>query len=272
MQWSKAAMTDDFTRHRSEKLVSLYTRYRDALDATPIDGRWMPYRWWTLPDPLGVIWMPYSGMLDEYATELANIINDLLHHVHRLHAWTEVVAKLDNDDKLEASHEFINVLGTVALGQPYAIKSRFTFAAGHLSHQANRTQDLENWKDDIPSKNLYLNDIEAFGAPWRRFRAFKLRVERIAGSRFKAASDDFRNTYNHGFSSRFVLGMTGTVKRIVKGGTVMYEFGGNEPLGIGDMADLLKIEHNLCCQAFDAFKALVAEQTAAITAFDTARA
>ena len=263
-------MTDDFARNRSEKLVSLYTRYRDALDAISTGGSWMPYRWWTLPDPLGAIWMPYSMMLDEYATELANIINDLTHHVHRLRAWTEVVAKLDDDDKHEASHEFINMLGTVALGQPYAIKSRFTFAAAHLSHQANQVQDPKNWKDNFPSENLYLNDIEPFCAPWRKFRKFKLKVEAIAGSRFKAASDDFRNTYNHGFSSRFVLGITGTVKRIVKDGNVRYEFGGNKPLGIGAVADLLEIERNHCYQAFDAFKVLVSEQTAVIAAFDGA--
>jgi hypothetical protein len=261
-------MTDDFARARSAKLIELYTQHRAALDARPTGGRWMPYRWWTLPDRLSIAWMAYSQMLDEYASELANIINDLTHHVHRLRAWDEIVATLDDDDKLEASHEFVDMLGTVAMGQPYAIKSRFAFAAGHLSHQANQAADGAAWKDDFPAKNLYLNDIEPYCSQWKRYRAFKLKVEPIAGKRFKEASDDFRNAYNHGFSSRFLIGMTGTVKRIAKAGSVSYAFGGNQPLGIGEIADLLEIEQDHCYRAFDAFQQLVEEQIAAITAVE----
>ena len=259
-------MTDEFARARSEKLCVLYSRYRAALDQAPTDGQWMPYRWWTLPDKLNVGWMAYSQMLNEYASELANIINDLTHHVHRLKAWDKIVVTLDNDEKLDASHEFVDMLGTVAMGLPYAIKSRFAFAAGHLCHQANLAPDGERWKDDFPTKNLYLNDIEPYCAKWRRYRRFKLKVEPIGGRNFKEASDDFRNVYNHGFSSRFLIGMTATVKRIAKGGSVSYAFGGNEPLGVGEIADLLEIERNHCYQAFDAFQRLVEEQITAIAA------
>ena len=261
-------MTDDFARARADKLIALYTQHRAALDATSADGRWMPYHWWTLPDRLSAAWMPYSQMLDEYASELANIINDLTHHVHRLRAWDAVVATLGDDDKLEASHEFIDMLGTVAMGQPYAIKSRFAVAAGHLSHQANLAADRANWKDDFPAKNLYLNDIEPYCSQWKGYRPFKLKVEPIAGRKFKDASDDFRNAYNHGFASQFLIGMTGTVKRIAKGGAVSYAFGGNEPLGIGETADLLEIERDHCYRAFDAFQRLVEEQITAIVAVE----
>ncbi len=125
--------------------------------------------------------------------------------------------------------------------------------------------------DAFPEKNLYLNDIQPYGAVWKRFGAFKVRVEAIAGSAFKAASDDFRNAYNHGFSSRFLLGITSTVRRSVKDGKVRYEFGGNEPLEICKIAGLLEIERDLCYRAFDAFVELVAEQTATIAAFDEAQ-
>ena len=206
-------MTDEFSRNRSEKLIALYTAYRTALDATPVGGRYMPYRWWTLPEQMSGVWMIYVEMLKDYATELANIINDLTHHVHRLRAWANVLEGLDQDDQFEAAHEFIDMLGTVALGQPYAVKSRFTFAVGHLSHQANKAKDLKGWKDAFPDKNLYLNDIEPFGKPWRAFRRFKRTLEPLAGSVFKAATDNFRNAYNHGFSSRFVIGFTQSVRR-----------------------------------------------------------
>jgi hypothetical protein len=38
-------MTDPFSRDRSEKLVTFYETHRTELDATPIDGKFMKYRW-----------------------------------------------------------------------------------------------------------------------------------------------------------------------------------------------------------------------------------
>ena len=261
-------MTDQFSRSRSEKLVTFYTAYRAALDATPVGGTFMPYRWWTLPNPINAAWMAYSQMLGDYASELANIINDLTNHVHRLRAWDSVLAGLDDTDRHEVSHEFIDTLGTVALGQPYAIKSRFAFAVGHLSHQANQAADGKDWKDEFPDKNLYLNDIEPYASQWKRYRAFKLKLEPLAGTKFKLATDDFRNRYNHGFSSRFVVGMTATVTREVVDGRVRYAFGGTEPLSVGEVADLLTIERDHCYRAFTAFQALIEEQIAAIVAVE----
>lgn len=261
-------MTDQFSRDRSEKLVAFYETYRTALDATPVDGKFMKYRWWTLPNPLSAAWMAYSQMLGEYATELANIINDLTNHVHRLRAWDAVLVELDDTDKHELSHEFIDMLGTVALGQPYAIKSRFAFAVGHLSHQANQAADGKDWKDEFPVKNLYLNDIEPYASQWKKYRTFKLKLEPLVGNSFKEASDDFRNTYNHGFSSRFVVGMTARIKREVIGGRVRYAFGGTDPLTVAEVADLLAIERDHCYRAFKAFQALIEEQIAAIVAVE----
>lgn len=77
-------MPDEFTFQRSKRLTELYARFRQELDSSAVGGCFMPYSWWTLPDPLPVAWLAYSLMLQEYASELANIINDLAHHVHRL--------------------------------------------------------------------------------------------------------------------------------------------------------------------------------------------
>lgn len=265
-------MPDNLGAKQSELCIRLYTEFRAAHDAKPIGGRFMPYHWRSLPDPIGIIWMPYAQMLDEYSGELANIINDLTHHIHRLRAWATVVAALPDKQKMEATREFIDMLGTVALSLPYAIKSRFAYAAAHLCHQANRTKDQNGWKDKFPDKRaLYLNDIEPMCAGWKKFRAFKRKVEPIAGSAFKAGSDDFRNAFNHRFSAHFVLGMTSMVSRIEdESGSVCYGFGGSGPLDVAAMADLLEIERNRCYDAFGAFQALVREHEAAITAFEEA--
>ncbi|MGR8965740.1 integrase [Rhizobium leguminosarum] len=265
-------MPDNFSAQQSDALVLLYAKYREDLDSTEIGGKWMPYRWWQLSESLNVRWMPYVEMLQGFASELANIINDLTHNVHRLRAWGKTVSTRSNDEKLAATHEFINILGTVALGQPYAIKSRFAYAAAHLCHQANRAKEAGAWKDEFPQKEaLYLNEIEPFCRGWRAFRPFKLRVEPIAGNAFKDSSDDFRNAYNHRFSSRFVLGITSSASRFKnEEGGIAYAFGGNPPLALADMANLLEKERDLCYRAFEAFQKLVGEQTAAIARFEAA--
>lgn len=254
----------------SVRAIGLYSAYRAALDASPIGGRFMPYRWWSLPDKMGAVWLPFSQMLDEYATELANIINDLTHDVHRLGAWSRVVEPLEDDARLAATHEFIDMLGTVAMGRPYAIKSRFAFAAGSLCHQANFAKNPHGWRDEFPdARALYLHLVDPICSQWRRYGAFKRRVEPIAGVGFNAGSEDFRNAYNHRFSARFVTGMTGVVTRTVgEDGQVGYGVGGTDPLGLDYVADLLAVECDHCYRAFDSFQTLVAELVDAITAFD----
>lgn len=261
---------DEFTLQQSEEAIRLYTAYRYTLDHSEQDGRFMPYRWWTLPDPIGVVWMPYVSMLGDYASELANIINDLTHDVRRLRAWARVAASLTGEEKLAVSHEFIDTLGTIALGRPYAIKSRFAFAAGHLCHQANRAKDMANWRDEFPTERaLYLNHIEPLCTSWRKYRAFKLRVEPIAGTAFKDATEDFRNAYNHRFSARFLIGMSAMATRIVNDdGHISYGIGGNEPLELDQVADLLATERDYCYRAFEAFRVLVEEQCLAIVEFE----
>ena len=119
---------------------------------------------------------------------------------------------------------------------------------------------------------LYLNDIEPMCAGWKKFRAFKRKVESISGSAFKDGSDDFRNAYNHRFSARFVLGMTGIVSRVEdKSGAVRYVFAGSNPLDIAGIADLLEIERDRCYEAFGAFQALVREHEVAINTFEKAK-
>lgn len=253
----------------SDKLIELYTHYRISVDATEMGGQLMPYRWYKFPDQLSGGWLPYVEMLGEYALDLANIINRLTDYVHRLRVWHTVVDAMSEDDRFAAKHEFLDTLGTVALGLPYAIKSRFAFAAGHLSHQANRAKDVKMWKDSFPSCNLYLNDIEPFCKKWKAFRSFKLRVEPIAGKSFQKASHNFRHAYNHGFSSHFLIGISGVVTRISdKDGKVVYNIGETEPMSMSMVADVLEVERNHCYRAFQKFQALVFEQIAAIEAAD----
>jgi hypothetical protein len=75
-------------------MIEIYERYLAALKATPPAGRMMPYDWSRLPNSLSFTWMPYRLMFDEFSREIANSVNELTNHVHRLRAWSAVISTI----------------------------------------------------------------------------------------------------------------------------------------------------------------------------------
>jgi len=221
----------------------------------------MPYGW--SPFPQTLYWEPflYSEMLNDYAREIANSINDLTHRERRLRAWAAVLKGLTPRKVMDAQHELIADVATVGLGLPYVIRSRFLFATAHLSHQANRAR-LSDWSDDLPTdENIYMETADRFGRGWRRYRRLAQRLQRIGGGDFRASTGDFRNRYQHRFPQRVSQGLTQLVSREVgEGGAVSYGIGGRAPLHLDDIADALVVQRDRSYAAFDAFRALVDEQ------------
>jgi hypothetical protein len=255
---------------QSESRLRIYGLYLKARERTPLAGRFMEYRWSKLPDPLEALWIPYSQLFEEFAREIANTINNLTNHVHRLQAWSTALDTLLEDERIEATHEFVDVLGAAALGLPYVIKSRLAYAATHLCHQANMARDFDGWKDVFPPEGtIYFDSAEPFGQGWKTFRRFRQKAEIVGGAAFKDATGDFRNAYNHRFPRRLVFGMTGIVKRCIDeaSGAVRYAIGGDNPMTLDEVARLLSVERDRSYAAFDAFQALVREHEDAIKSF-----
>ncbi|MER9463779.1 integrase [Mesorhizobium sp. M0387] len=247
--------------------ISLYRQFRKTLKGTPLTGRYMPYNWSNLPNPIGVQWMAYSWMLDEFGRELANTINRFTNDVHSLTAWSRVIQSLTQKKQFDATHEFIDTLATNALNSPYVVKGRFGFAAVHLCHQANMLKRPATWSDDLPlDYDIYPHVADKYGKSWRGYKGLKRALDAIGASAFRGGTDDFRNAYNHRFSPRFVVGMTQLVTRIVneKTGQVRYGFGGREPLDLAKIVTLLEREQMLFYVAFASFQELVREHEAAI--------
>ncbi|MDR6453453.1 hypothetical protein [Variovorax paradoxus] len=246
-----------------------YRQYCAALKATPFNGIYMPYGWGALPHTLPIDWMPYAEMFKEFSQELANIINDLTRYTHQLAAWRDVVDKLDNNGKFDVAHEFVNPLATIALNLPYVIRSRFIFAAAHLSHQSNQTKLPEGWTDNLAlDDEIYFAQAEVVGGPWKKWNKLKTKLERIGDKGYQAKTKNFRHTYNHRFSPRIIIGQTNIVTRKVDVETnrVSYGFGGTEPLTLKLIVELLEEECQHCYKAFQAFQKLVQEQEKAISA------
>lgn len=253
-------------------LIELYRQYREALDATVHGAQPVVYNWGNLPNPLSGVWLPYSEMFNEFSREIANSLNTLNDYSLRLKAWNTVIAPLNEQEKLGAVHEFIDPIATIGLNLPYVIRSRFIFAAAHLSHQANRSREDASWRDDFPlDSEVYFEAADKFGAPWRAYPAFKRCIEKFGNKKYQTATRDFRNAYNHRFSPRFVIGITQFVTREVDADakSIRYSFGGVPALNLDLIAGLLDEQYQRGTEAFSAFQALVREHEASIATNNT---
>lgn len=106
-------------------LVELYRQYREALDATVYGARPIAYDWGELPNPLNGVWLPYSEMFNEFSREIANSLNEMNDYSFRLRTWNTVIAPMNDQEKLDAVHEFVDPIATIGLNLPYVIRSRF---------------------------------------------------------------------------------------------------------------------------------------------------
>ena len=253
--------------------VDLYRRFTEARPATESIGRIMPYDWTAMPERMAAAWMAYSSMLDDFAREVANAINALTINVRRLHAWGAVLKTLDQDERAEAIHEFVDPIATLCLLTPYAVRSRLIFATAHLCHQVNLYRETGWPESSLPQDDeIWMDSADRQGAPWgRRYNKIKTRIEAIGGRRLRNATADFRNAFSHRFSPRVETGITNFATRYFDPATgrASYGFGGTEPLGVDDLTVLLDAELEYCYAAFTAFQALVAEQVTFVTARNT---
>jgi hypothetical protein len=250
--------------------IELYRRYLVAFEATPWDGQMMPYHWGQLPKSLHFRWAAYSMMFDEFSAEISNGVNQLSGYVHRLKAWSAVISSMkDEQEVMDATHEFIEPISTVSLTLPYVIRSRFIFAIAHLCHQANRSLEGAAWKDDLPLDYEILFPVaDACGRNWPSYAACRRLLERINDKKFQKDTHDFRHAYNHRFSPHVVVGMSQIVTRQVDPDSkrVGYAFGGIPPLKLDFVADLLTEQCKRCYAAHGAFQKLVREHEISISA------
>lgn len=263
-----------------DKIYQNFLKIRSELPNDK-NERMMPYQWGDLPDNLSPHWMPYSLMLKEFSQELANEINNFTYYINNLRAWSKTIEGMNikdddtqnNDYCFLINREFITPICTKLLCFPYTICARFSFAAAHLCHQANKTIEAE-WSDNLPlDQKIDKNITDHYGKYWRKWKHLKKCVEKLNGKNFKQNTYDFRNMHTHRFSPHIWFGLNIRVKRtnnkndyfsVPKEG-IIYGFGEDPALKVKDILNLLIKERNFCYEAFAAFQELVYEHEEYIT-------
>lgn len=243
-----------------------FSSYLTIRGSINLVGSLASYDWVRSPESWPIEYMAYSQMLCEHAREISNSINQLRRLIHSLEAWAVLISsKSSSDDKFELIIEFIDPLATLLINLPYIIRSRLIYSAAHLSHQANQVK-ISGWRDDIAiDSEIYFSEADKHGAAWKSYKKLKVSLEKIAGRSYVKETHNFRNKYNHRYSPRIEIGLTGLVTRYVSGsGQVSYGFGHTEPLKLACVVSALKSQHEFCFKAFCLYQKLVEEQILAI--------
>lgn len=259
-------------------LVSKYIEYRKALNETKAFAPFMPYGWFEPPQTVrldtefGLQQMAYRGLADDAARDLANGINHLIGLTRRLEAWRSVIEGLDVQQTYQVLHEFVQELASAALLGPYTLKARFYFAIAHLSHQANRVSQRDNWTDDLASlpEDWAIKEEVAVRAasPWRSWRKLNKALNTVDMGDYKTATDDFRSKHTHRFTPGVELGVSQSIKRLwpKDGKAPSYGIGGTPPLKLEAAVRELKTQCHRLSVCYAEFQELVAEQSKALFA------
>lgn len=251
-------------------LQTYFDKYQSECISGKFPGKLLvDYKWYqqAQPEVVDIVWMPYHMMLDEFAGEVANTINELVRLTYRLSCWEKTIAQLNDKEKLEVLLEFVFDPATIALNLPYVIRSRIIFATAHLCHQANRALQKAAWIDDLAmDAEIYFKQADQYGNTWNSYGKLKLALEKIANKDFQSSTFDFRNKYNHRFAPCIELGISGFVTRHIDKelGQVTYSLGSLPALKLANIVELLWKQIDICRITFNCFQVLVHDHLVAI--------
>ncbi len=246
-------------------MIHAYKQFLNKKKAIKPCGPLAPYHWYKLQKPIPGQWMAYSLMLDEHSMELANSINELQRYITTLAAWKEVIDNKSDSEKFEIVIEFIDPITTLAINLPYVIRSRFINSVAHLCHQANQVNQ-KNWVDDLPIDNeIYFDVADKYASLWKSYKKLKFALEKISNKQYQSDTYDFRNKYNHRYSPKIEIGVTGLVRRNVRAnGQVSYGLGYTKPIKIDQLLPVLSAQYLACLKAFEEYQKLVQEHISEI--------
>lgn len=225
-------------------------------------------------DALGMQKVIFEAHLRDGLRDLANSVNDLLLKTLRLEAWQSVLKFYETDgDRNLIIFNFIQPEAESALILPYSIKSRFFYAAAHISHAANRIilsnveyadDELNLPNDDRISENVAAKPMKN----WRRSKGLFKSLSHVNTSNFKERTGNFRNKFAHRYAPRIEVGTTSSIGRdIGLDGRATYILFQKDSLPLKTAIDALHIECTELRGAFSAFEALVLEQKSKVDSY-----
>lgn len=214
-------------------------------------------------DETDLHWFVFKNEATDFTTELINSINAFSLYMKRLNAWYVVFSNCRDSEEQEALLiELIYPIVFICINKPYSIRSQFIYATTHLLHLSNLKKSLY-WKDKLITDDKYINfrTLEEVGNGWTGFCCFCKTLNTINNEEFKKNTLDFRNKSHHAIPPELEFGLSPTVWRTeTKNGEVSYNIGGNAPLKINKLINLLRCQQQAFLDTFSSYWKLMEEQ------------
>lgn len=202
----------------------------------------------------------FGAMADDFTRELINSVNKFYLNVFYCEAWFKAAADFPKGQRLSLLFQFAEPLMELALNRPYAIRSRFIFAATHLLHQSNKHR-MPKWRDELPGdKDIDYKTLIRVGSGWKAFSAFISDLNGLNDQEFIKATRNFRHLSHHQMEINFDIGLVPYFRRTKTDTGIKYEYLIHGPLKFPDMLSILYRQHARARAAFMSYWSLLNDQ------------
>jgi hypothetical protein len=241
-----------------DDLIEAWRRHRQEMRALAVAApalyvRFDSHQLSVGPTSKGAVFA-YHFLLPDLVRELINSLNGWQHDLLRLRAWTAVLERYEDQQRLELREEFIGATAEVLLSTPYRMKQALTFTAYKALEFClpDSQPSLEDWKIEKSS-------LEQIVADRKTGITILTGLETLNTEIFRTETRNFRNMYHHHIAPGIVLGERATVTRIADERGTGFGFGGMSALSLGDFLPPLQAEHVRAVVVFEQLWALVRE-------------
>lgn len=265
-----------------------YRLFWDEVEGVP-EPRWMPVSYEMCEMVSKGHWHSLSGLasmmvLDDLR-ETINFLNSWRGRLFKWSIWLKVTAGYNEDDMLALAEHFVEPLAFFCMLQPSGMRDRFMHVATNAIHQANLAIDsaypdeLDQDRKKFLKRGESMAQLKRIGEGWRSFSAFEDALRMMDSADYRKATRNFRNLSSHAIPPRFEWGETNFVTRYRVPQTTLveqsdgtfqeiqdrkvivtaYSFGGTPPLGLAEMLEVNRREHELASATFEAYCTLLQE-------------
>lgn len=204
----------------------------------------------------------YDWQENDFTRELVNSYNQFSYWLTRIQLWESIFAEYNEDDVEELRYEFTKIPLDFCLQFPYQFRSRLIFCSTQLCYVkaiAAKRIDKSKVKND---SEINLSTLIEVACNWTCGAALVSAIKAIDSPQFRADTKDYRNKTQHRLAQRLDFGHTAFVERTcLRGAHIGYHFGQNPPIMASEVIPILAAEAEHLIAAFNAYRALVNEQT-----------
>lgn len=246
--------------HERKFFETAYAKFLSLIAERRVDlsDRFLPYNYESKSTDL-IYWL-YE---QEFTRELLNTINQFTARINDLVLWEEVISEYVDDDAFELRHEFTNLILYYCLHQPYEFRARLIYSATQLCYTRGIACGAITKAEIDKERDIDLPSLTKAIAGWREGIHLLQAIEKVNSTQYRERTNNYRNRRQHRVAPGVIYGVTNVIERSFPSKTrVAYSFGEAPPLNTRELIPSFTAERDAMISAFEAYWALVREQTA----------